>query len=124
MIGGIDIPIETRAGKQSMEVAVRAIRQHWPHAVVENAVTGDRYNRFWEVPFGEVEEMFVYRDEAAADAWDEHGAIAELKNSMIHLLTDEGLITAVIDESDITIEWIIQAIASGLNDPILYLEAA
>ena len=124
MIGGTDVPIPTRAGDWSMEVAVRAIRQHWPRAVFENGLTGDRYDQFLEVPFGAIEEIFVYRDAEAADAWDEHGAIPELSNTMIHLLADDGTITAVIDERDTSTEQILEAIASGLSDPILCLGAA
>ena len=99
-------------------------RQHWPRAVFEDAVTGDRYNHFWEIPFGDVEELFVYRDEKAADDWDELGAVPELENSMVHLLTDDGLVTAVIDARDADTDRIIEAITSGLSDSILYLEAA
>ncbi len=124
MIGGVDISIPTRAGKWSMEVAVRAIRQHWARAVFENGLTGDRYDHFWEVPFGEIEELFVYRDAQAADAWEEHGAIPEFTNTMVHLLADDGTITAVIDERDVNTERILEAIASGLSDPILCLGAA
>ena len=124
MIGGTDVPIPTRAGEWSMEVAVRAIRQQLPRAVFENGLTGDRYDQFLEVPFGEIEEIFVYRDAEAADAWEEHGAIPELSNTMIHLLADDGTITAVIDERDTNTEQILEAIASGLSDPILCLGAA
>jgi len=124
MIGGVEIPIRTQAGAESMVVAVRAVRQIWPRAVFEDGVTADRYNRFWEIPFGEVEELFVYRDETAADAWDEHGAIPRLKNTMIHLISDDDRITAVIDERDAETGEIIAAITSALSDSILYLEAA
>ena len=61
MIGGIDIRIPTRAGVLSVEVSVRAIRQTWSRAVFENGLTGDRYDSFAD-PFGEVKELFVYRD--------------------------------------------------------------
>ena len=42
---------------------------------------------------------------------------------MIHLLQDEGLITAVIDEQTPEMETIINAIRSGLGDSILSLYA-
>lgn len=124
MMGGIDISLPTRAGDESIEVAVRALRQRWPHAVFENSDTGERYDRFWQVPFGQIDELFVYRNEEQANQWDEHGAIPELKNTMIHLMADNGLITVVIDERDANTERIIDAIESGLSDAILYLEAA
>ncbi len=62
MIGGIDIEIPTRCGESSVEVSVRAIRQRWPRAEFENGISGDRYHHFWQIPFGEIAEIFVYRE--------------------------------------------------------------
>ena len=78
MIGGIDIPIPTTAGPNSIEVAVRAIRQKWPHAEYENGLTGERYSQFCQIPFGEIEEIFVYRDHESADLWEAEGAVPSL----------------------------------------------
>lgn len=124
MIAGSDIRIPSSAGPESMEVAVRAIRQQWPRAVFENPETGERYNFFWQIPFGGLDELFVYRDETTADKWDELGAVDELRNTMIHLLADVGMITVVIDFDDAATAGIIRVITSGLRDSILYLEAA
>lgn len=124
MIGGIDIRLPTRAGIEAVEVAVRAIRQRWPLAVVENGETGERYRSFRQVPFGDARELFVYRDESIADVWDEDGAVPEVSNTMIHILFDAGLITAVIDERDAEMNVIIEAIRSALDDSILYVSAA
>ncbi len=128
MIGGIDIEIPTKAGDLSVVVAVRAIRQKWPRAVFENGLTGDRYNKFGEIPFGSLEEIFVYRDSEAADAWDADGAVPELSNTMVHIIADEGMLTVVVDERDAVMEEILAAISSGLSDDILHtprtLEAA
>jgi hypothetical protein len=43
---------------------------------------------------------------------------------MVHVLFDVGLLTAVIDERDATMEAIINAVRSGLEDSILYIPAA
>ena len=124
MIGGIDIRLPTRGGIESVEVAVRAIRQRWPLAVVENGDTGKRYRNFRQVPFGDARELFVYRNARFADIWDEKGAVPEVSNTMIHILYDDGLITAVIDEKDAEMNVIIDAIRSALDDSILYVSAA
>ena len=58
-------------------------------------------------------ELFVYRDGRLADIWDEKGAIPEVSNTMVHILYDDGLITAVIDERDAKMNAIIDAIRSG-----------
>jgi hypothetical protein len=123
MIGGIDIRIPNRVGQESVEVAVRAIRQQWPRAVFENGNTAERYDYFWQIPFGDVEELFVYRDANSADLWDKYGAIPEAENSMVHVIYDDGLITAVIDDRTKETEAIVQSIRSALEDPILTLPA-
>ncbi len=123
MIGGIDIRIPNRAGQESVEVAVRAIRQKWPAAVFENGNTAERYDYFWQIPFGDVEELFVYRDANSAELWDKHGAIPAAMNSMIHVLYDDGLITAVIDDRTEEMEAIVQSIRSALEDPIFTVSA-
>ncbi len=115
MIGGIDVRLPSAAGLRSIEVAVRALRQYWPHAVVENGDSGERYGSLSQIPFGDVRELFVYRDGDAADLWDERGAIPEAANTMIHLLYDDGLITAVIDERNPEMEVILEAIRSELS---------
>ena len=124
MIGGIDVRLPTRAGIESVEVAVRAIRQLWASAVFEHGDTAERYHGFQRVPFGDVRELFVYRDARAADIWDEKGAVPEAFNTMIHILYDEGLITAVIDERTEEMNTMINAIRSALDDSILYVAAA
>jgi hypothetical protein len=116
MIGGIDIRIPSKAGGLSLEVAVRAIRQDWPEAVFENGLTGERYATFGEIPFGEMEEIFVYRDPGSAKIWDAEGAIPEASNTMIHLIADEGWVTAVVDQKTAEMGSIIAAIESGLKD--------
>ena len=123
MIGGIDIDVPTRCGESSIEVTVRAIRQLWPHAEFENGINGDRYQHFWQIPFGEIEEIFVYRESASADRWDKEGAIPELYNTMIHIIADEEMITVVVDERDALIEEIVAAISSALGDDIFYVPA-
>jgi len=123
MIGGVDIHIPTMGGASSIEVAVRAIRQLWPHSVFENGESGVRYDRFWQIPFGELDEIFVYCDVVSADLWDAEGAIPAAYNRMVHLVADEDMITVVVDEKDTAMERIIAAISSALSDEIFYVSA-
>jgi hypothetical protein len=123
MIGGIDIRLPTHAGRSSVEIGVRAIRQRWNQAVFENGLTGDRYDHFWQIPFGEIEELFVYRDSASADLWDAEGAIPRAYNTMIHIIYDEEMLTIVVDDRTAAMNELIAAIESGLRDEILYIPA-
>ena len=123
MIGGIDIQLPTRCGESSVEVAVRAIRQRWSHAVFENGTTGERYDDFAQIPFGNIEELFVYRDSDAADVWEAEGAIPAALNTMIHIVPDDDTLTVVVDDRDAAMDAIIAAIQSGLSDEILFTSA-
>ncbi len=123
MIGGIDIRLPTRCGESSVEVAVRAIRQKWSHAVFENGTTGERYADFATIPFGHIEELFVYRDTGAAEVWEAEGAIPAAINTMIHIVPDDDSLTVVVDERDAAMNEIIAAIQSGLSDDILFTSA-
>jgi hypothetical protein len=123
MIGGIDIAIPTQAGDSSLVAAVRAILQYWPDAVFENGLTAERYDRLLQVPFGRLEELFVYRDATIADAWDAEGAVPELYDTMVHLLTDDDRITVVVDSTEGAMADLIAAIRSGLSDDILHVLA-
>jgi hypothetical protein len=123
MIGGIDTHIPTRVGDLAVEVAVRAVRQHWPDAVFEHGDTGDKYDEFWQIPFGELNEIFVYRDPIASQRWDAEGAVPEVYNTMVHIIADEGMITLVVDEKDAAMQQLIATISSALDDDILYMPA-
>lgn len=118
MIGGIDVHLPTRAGASSIEVAVRAVRQRWPVATFENALTGEQYPHFGQIPFGEIQELFVYRDSAAAEKWDVDGAVPEVYNTMLHLIPDDNLLTVVVDERNAAMNELLAAIQSGLRDEI------
>lgn len=98
MIGGVDIEIPTRAGRAALDASVRAIRSIWPKAVFENAENGERYDRFGEIPFNRLEEIFVYRDERARDLWAAEGAVPAAANLMIHLIIDGSGLFVVMDD--------------------------
>ena len=123
MIGGIDIAIPTQAGDLSLVAAVRAIMQYWPKAVFEDGVTGERYARLTEVPFGRIGEIFIYRDSAVADAWEAEGAVPELYDTMVHVIADHDRITLVVDSTEGLMADLIATVRSGLNDDILHVFA-
>ena len=120
MIGGFDVRIPTAMGKHAIEIAIRAIQRNWPGAVFENASTADRYDHIEEIPFGRLDEIFVYRDSRAFEAWDSEGAIPELANTMIHILFDPGLLTLVFDEVDDSNKELIDTVRADLEDVSLF----
>jgi hypothetical protein len=124
MIGGTDVTLTTRAGDLALEAAVRVIRTVWRSARYEDADGGRQYDRFSEIPFGELDELFVYRDHQAREAWELRGAVPENRNTMVHLLTDPGQITIVVDERDAEMNALIDAIRSCLCDNLFSVKAA
>ncbi len=120
MIGGVDISIPTKTGALSLEAAVRVVRQFWIDAVYENGETGERYPRFEDIPFGKLDEVFIYRDSGAADVWEEKGAVPEAFNSMVHLISDDDTLTLVVDGMNLEMEQLSDAIRSQLADDILH----
>ncbi|HEX3656021.1 MAG TPA: hypothetical protein VHV55_09450 [Pirellulales bacterium] len=123
MIGGIDVRLRSSAGQESLEAAVRAVRQVWPKAAFENATSGERYSDFSRIPFGGISELFVYRDAGSAAVWDREGAVERAYNTMIHLIHDPGLITAVVDDQTGEVAVALDAIRSALDDTILSIPA-
>lgn len=119
MIGGIDVRLPTTAGVSSIEIAVRAIGQQWPECTFENGVTGERYERYSQIPFGELDELFVYRDRESAAKWDADGAVPDVYNTMVHLIADDDLLTVVVDEKDAPMNILLDAIESALYDHVL-----
>ena len=118
MIGGIDIQLRTAAGKESLEIAARAMAQLWPDAVFAHGETAEVYDDVWLVPFYELEEIFIYRDSHSAEVWLEKGAVPESLNHMVHLIYDPGLLTVVIDNRGFEMDAALDAIKSGLADDI------
>lgn len=123
MIAGIDVEFLAHSDDTSVEVAVRAIRQIWPDAVFADAFTGRRYDTFWDIPFGQTEELFVYRDHAAADAWNSESAVPATYNTMVHVIRDPGFITVVIDRRDQITDAITEAVGSALGSDIFVVPA-
>jgi hypothetical protein len=98
MIGGTDKIIRTGKGDAALDICLRVIRRYWPQAVFEDALTGERIERYELLPIGRLKEVFVYQSSGAAQEWDEKGADPALRNTMIHLLLAEGNVTAVMDD--------------------------
>ena len=98
-----------------MEIAVRKIGERWRLAEFENGITGDQYHEFRQIPFGEIEEIFVYADHDSVERWGDEGATPANSNTMIHLVADEETLTLVIDERDAAMDEIIEAVTLELQ---------
>jgi hypothetical protein len=89
MIGGIDIVLVAPAGVPLADVIVRRMAETWPDGLFEDVDADHSFplvDPSLAFRAGQSKEFFVYRDAAAAESWEQDGAVAENANSMIHFL--------------------------------------
>ena len=99
MIGGNDIVIPAVGDPAALEACVRIIQRHWPRARFEDAVSGEKYGRFGEIPLGRVRELLAYPDAVAEAMWDADSPDSP-PNSMLYLILSPTFLTAVLDDPD------------------------
>lgn len=125
MIGGSDITIRTTGGPTALDFCVRMIRREWPNSVFEDATNETYFKNYADVSFSSLNELFVYQDAEAADAWQTLGAVESNLNTMIHLLLSATEITVVVDDAaDVAMARILDAIRAGLKHDLLTMRAA
>lgn len=93
--GGTDVVIETTRPVELMELAVRYLFAHWKQSVV-GSVDGTRLwfsQSYYQIPFGESTELFVFKDRNAYVASKEDPTNID----MIHLLRRDNDLTVVMD---------------------------
>lgn len=126
MIGGTDIVIPAKGDSEALDACVRIIREYWPQARFENALTGEKYTNYQDLPFGLLRELFVYPDALAEAAWDQ-GDPSAATNSMVYLILSPEQVTAILDDPNTTkMRSMLESIRSSLAMDILntYAEAA
>jgi hypothetical protein len=126
MIGGTDIVIPTKGDCEALDACVRIIREYWPQATFENALTAEKHNHYEELPFGHLRELFVYPDAVAEKAWDQGEANAAT-NSMLYLILSPDHVTVVLDDPNTEpMRSMLKSIQSSLAMDLLntYAEAA
>jgi hypothetical protein len=99
MIGGNDIVIPAVGDSAALEACARMIRRHWPRARFEDAISGEKYSGYAEIPFGRVRELLAYPDADAEAMWDADRPDSP-PNSMLYLIVSPNFITAVLDDPD------------------------
>lgn len=80
-----------------MDMAIRTITRLWPHAMIEDAVTGEAFDRYADVTFAGRQEILVFRDAKAARLWDEIGPDPSLDGTLVHLLISGNQLTVTVD---------------------------
>ena len=114
MIGGNDIVFKAVDSAASLEACGRIIGKRWPLARFEDAVTGDKYSRLADVPFGLVKELLAYPSKEAEASWDADRPDSP-ENSMLYVIARENDITLVLDNPDTAdMRYIVKGIRSML----------
>jgi hypothetical protein len=96
MIGGRDIVFQAVGDSAALQACARIVGRHWPHARFEDAITGNKYQRLDDIPFGSVRELLAYSNAEAEAAWDADSPDSP-ENSMISLIFRPEDITVVLD---------------------------
>ena len=97
MIGGNDIVFPAVGDSAALGACARIVERHWPEVRFEDAITGDRYQRLGDIPFGKVRELFAYPNADAEAAWDADSPDSP-ENSMLYLIVRPEDITIVLDD--------------------------
>ena len=96
MIGGNDVVFPGVGDSDSMEACARIVGRYWPEIRFEDAITGDKYQRLADIPFGKVRELLAYPNAAAEAAWDSDRSDSP-ENSMLYLIVRPEDVTVVLD---------------------------
>ena len=96
-IGGTDIVIPAIGDSGSLDLCTLVVQRRWPHAKFEDALTGEKYTRYDDIPLGRVRELFAYPDDRAEAAWDSDCPDPP-PNSMLYLILSPGSVTVVLDD--------------------------
>lgn len=97
MIGGTDIVIPAVGDAATLDACVRIVQRLWPSARFEDAETGEKYDRYDDIPLGRVRQLFAYPDGQAEAAWDA-GDPDTPANSMLYFLLSPDFVTVVVDD--------------------------
>lgn len=98
MISGTDFVLPAPSERDGIADCLSAIRNFWPDAVVELGDRDAALSAIADFAPSESDELFVYRDARAAEAWEQDGGTPELLHLMIHLLRDNEEITIVVGD--------------------------
>jgi hypothetical protein len=97
MIGGTDIVIPAIGDADALDACARVVQKRWPNARFEDAVTGEKYARYDDIPLGRVRELLAYPGAKAEADWD-----ADIPdsppNSMLYFILSPESVTVVLDD--------------------------
>jgi hypothetical protein len=98
MIGGTDIILENFSldAAATLEAVARVARGQWSDAVFVDASSGRRFASFAAAEFGALHELFVFRDEASRERWEQSGLDDTNADTMIYAITGRNELTLVI----------------------------
>ncbi len=123
MIGGNDIVFPAVGDAAALEACARIVARHWPNVRFEDAITGEKYPRLGEIPFGKVRELLAYPNAEAEAAWDTDSPDSA-ENSMLNLIVRPEDLTVVLDNPDTAeMQSILRAIHDLLWTDILFTYA-
>lgn len=125
-IGGIDVILPVERDVAAAEIILEAVRTLWPGAIFEDADDAGTHSmddpEIWQY-WSASREFFIYRDRAAAEAWEKLGGVDENQNSMLHFLIAsdssgcDRRVTVVIGSRTVETEWLLRNLKENFDHP-------
>lgn len=98
MIGGTDIVMPAKGDAAALDACARVIGRHWPQARFEDAITGEKFRHYSEIPIGRLRELLAYPNAEAESKWDADSSDSP-PNSMLYIILSDESVTAVLDDA-------------------------
>jgi hypothetical protein len=101
MIGGSDVVFDLCGMDPSAALAsvARIAQRSWPDAVLVDAERGKRFSSYTAAEFGALHEIFVFRDEASRQTWEELGAAGDNMNTIVYAIARDDALTLVLEDA-------------------------
>lgn len=131
-IGGIDITIPAKPGKNVVSIIVSKMKELWPiaHFQEHNSENTTSIDSAWVKDYALDEPsveaykqrgFFIYKDADAALAWTDDKPGDEYNNQMLYFLidskhSDEHYVTIVVDEEDGFINDLVKYFQNKFNE--------
>ena len=98
MIGGQEIVIPCSDPKVALDLATRAVMQHWRDCLMEDGDSGDVLPPYDQIEFAGLTEILISRTAEDSRRWDEIGACDATRGTLVHLPSGRTTLTVVIDD--------------------------
>jgi hypothetical protein len=102
MVGGFDVVLDAHGlgDEACLYAGARAVLKEWPLAVLQDGASGRMFAGLWEMPFGVLRDLLIYRDDESFRSWEDRGATNENANALVNLIAKADKLTLVVGDPE------------------------